>query len=322
MIGAFFLFKAAEVQAQQSSFVDSLFAIETVPEFPRPGETTTAEIKTFSLDLDRADISWYINGKLQKSAIGERRFSFTMVPLGQTLSLDVAIKPFEGGLITKNFTMRPGAVEILWEASGYVPPFYKGRGLFVNEGGLRAAASPHMTDLNGKVVPAKNLVYKWKVNNNVLVESSGYGKSSIVIGESTRFRATTIEVEVRTVDGSSIAVASETLEPQSPQAVLYEESPLYGILYNSALTGEFDLREVELKMTAVPYFFSTSPTEKNLTYVWRVDGTELIGKAQEGSIAVRRPSDARINSPVDLFIKHATKPFQSAQTAFTIKFGR
>jgi hypothetical protein len=83
-----------------------------------------------------------------------------------------------------------------------------------------------------------------------------------------------IGVIAETVDRSHRAEARVTVTAHDSELVLYENHPLFGILYHRAIVGDVNTMERELKITATP-FFSRTLTPSSLTYAWAVNGNPI-----------------------------------------------
>ena len=71
-------------------------SLTVTPEFPRANEKVTIEARGFSLDLNRAEVSWAVNGTLMKKAVGGNTFSFETGPLGSASSVVVSVRGLSG----------------------------------------------------------------------------------------------------------------------------------------------------------------------------------------------------------------------------------
>src|SRR5581483_7862352 len=100
------------------------------PQNPAPNQPVTISLEAFGTDLNRADISWMVNGAVQKNGIGATSFNFTAGKAGSLYVIDIIILPVNGTKVTKEVTISPASVDIAWEASSYAPPFYEGKRLY------------------------------------------------------------------------------------------------------------------------------------------------------------------------------------------------
>ena len=71
----FSIFAFAEAQLDITGGANTL-AIRLQPEHPRANEEVRAYLENYSFDLDRSNISWFLNGKIQAQGAGEKSISF------------------------------------------------------------------------------------------------------------------------------------------------------------------------------------------------------------------------------------------------------
>ncbi|TAK57463.1 hypothetical protein EPO17_01945 [Patescibacteria group bacterium] len=298
--------------------------IELAPQHPGPNTRVSVDIKNYSIDLDRSTITWYLNNKQMQKAVGLTHFEFRTGALGTTSSIDIVIATLSGKVVRKNILVRPGEVDLVWETSGYVPPFYKGKASYVNQGFVTVVAIPNMVGTNGKKLSAKNLVYKWSVDGEVQGSDSGYGKDSYTFRGSIVPKATEISVEASSLADGTRATESIELDPERPQLLIYQDDPLYGVLYNKAILDTFPLTTDEATFVTIPYFFSgKTPTVANLDYVWSMNGTDIGGAAKKNRVTLRRSSEADAGSAqVSVAVENSREILQSTEYDFSISFDR
>ena len=308
----------AEAQEPLQSFFDSFYKIELTPKDPEPYEPMIAEIVTYSTDINRADISWFVNGKLIKAGVGEKKIRLQGIVFGETAKIEVVVKTVEGGTVTKSLTVKPAGVEIMWYSKSYAPPFYKGKTRLVQEGKLVLIAVPHFPITGGSEISPKNLVYKWKQGNSVL--ENGFGKNSITIDKVPAYSSPFVIVEVASIDNSMKASISIEVRAGKPEVVLYEESPLYGLLTNASLGNRYDLKSPELNIAAVPYFFTVSNSkDANLTYDWNLGDKSFPEKAHDNKITVKKPEGGGLSN-INLSLQHSYDPYQRAETRLVLSY--
>ena len=56
--------------------------IRTTPTNLGPNQFATAILESYSTDINRANISWFLNGKLEKEGVGEKTLLFKTGNLG------------------------------------------------------------------------------------------------------------------------------------------------------------------------------------------------------------------------------------------------
>src|SRR3989344_3721715 len=181
---------------------ESFLSIKINPKNPAPNQKVTASLDFHLTDLKKANIAWYLNGKLIEKRIGKKSFEFEMGKVGSISVVSVVIDAFEGEIFQKELVIRPASVDLVANAETYTPPFYKGRSVYTQKSNVRITAIPEFINSAGQKVGSNNLVYKWQQGNSVLGEQYGVGRSSITIEGQTITRPLNITVEVSTLDDS------------------------------------------------------------------------------------------------------------------------
>ena len=107
----------------RASSIRNYLEVKTIPETPGPSEMVRVSIESYLTDLNKATISWSLNGKVVDRGVGRKSFSFQNGPSGKTTRLTIPITTNAGEYITKEFSGNPVGLTILWEADTYTPPF-------------------------------------------------------------------------------------------------------------------------------------------------------------------------------------------------------
>lgn len=315
-----FLFIAVpivDIQAQTASDI----SVQLSPESPGLLEEVTAKIVSFSVDLDRLNISWTLNGKVLSSGIGKKTFSFKTGGAGSATRISVSITN-GAGRITKSLTILPGNVDTLWQViDGYSPPFYFGKTLPVSGSNMKIVAMPNLT-IGGNSIKPGSLVYKWSRNHKAINDASGYGKNYLIFRNDYLDPSEEVGVEVSSLSGGASTQGKIFLDMGQPLVLFYENSPLQGIRYEQALFGSFDMKNVETKITAEPYFFSVLDKRNgNIKYDWQLNGKTVPGLTEDQSSLVLRSDGGAGATQISLAVSHAKRILQSAASSFTINFG-
>src|SRR3989344_3534435 len=92
-----FVAVAASVHAQ---FAD--VSLGVTPQYPKANEDMSATLTSLSFDLNRVKISWYTNGVLQKSGVGEKNFSFAAPAYGKRTTVEAAVEAPDGTTLRRN----------------------------------------------------------------------------------------------------------------------------------------------------------------------------------------------------------------------------
>lgn len=270
-IGAVFFVALTLVPLLSHAQFSYLFKREIIltlaPENPVPGETVRLAISSYSLDLDRSIITWKANGVVFAHGVGLKETSIAAGEVGSTtdITVDVLSDSGEGGFAEARIT--PSELQLLWTTDGYTPPFFKGRKHAGTNATVRAYALTDFTR-DGERVPEKDIVYTWYRNGTVIADASGRGKSHATL-RGPALGTETLRVVAETADRTQRAEASVPIIAHDARLVLYENHPLFGILYHRAIVGDVNTIERELKVTAVPYFAHTDKPQ-TLSYEWAV----------------------------------------------------
>ncbi len=302
------------VHAQAPSSLDGV-EISANPSNPNPGEDVSVALESYSTDLNSASIVWIVGGKNYAQGVGLKSVSIPAPALGKTTQVSVVIKTIEGKEVRKIISIKSGSVDIVWESEGYTPPFYKGKALYAYENPIRLIAVPHLAGSNETELDPRTLVYKWKANDKVIQDQSGYGKRVLSIKEEIP-RPLEIEIEVTTANGSQKGFANLRLEPADPSISFYEDNPLYGVLYNKAIVDRFSLSNQEISIRAVPYTFNLS----SLKYLWSINNLERNDLSTNQSITLRTKGDSEGSSSIALEIRNVSDILQGAKNSITVFF--
>lgn len=296
--------------------------ISISPENPNPNQEVTATIEYYLTDLKKSEISWFLNGSLQKSGVGETKFNFKTGPSGSSSRLSVSINPLEGPQAQAEITIRPADVDIIWNADTYTPPFYKGKALFTNKANLTFVAIPHFVNSSGNKINSQSLVYNWYEGSKIINNQSGVGKNTLKIEGKTISRPLDIRVEIETFDGSIKASNRIEVDLSEPKILVYEKNPLYGLILGMALNS-FSLKEQEVTLSAVPYFFNTFTRDSsNMKYNWTQNGEKINLPTQESSIILRQV-DSNLSGRISVGITalNTDNQLQNDSTSLEINVG-
>ena len=307
----------AEAQFSIPEF-DEVISMTIIPPSPKPNEKFTIVLRSSSVDLESSSISWSAGGR---TAGAKSSVELTAPPAGRAINVSVSVISLEGVGFRKSLSLSPAGVDILWQADTYTPPLYRGGALHSVDSNLKAVAMPNFINSNGAPVNPANLIYTWKLNSEIRGSESGLGKSSFSWRGSMFFRPSTIEVEVRTRDGSLSAAGSATVEIENPRIIFYEDSPVSGINYEKALSGEISSGQKEVSVVAEPYYFSgSSPVSGALEYNWGVGGRKAEASAgRKNVITLRNESGGEVSSQVSLEVKNLGRFLQFARENFSAR---
>jgi len=312
--------------AQFNSFpTSSTVDIALNPANPGPNQNVHATASSFSTNINAATIVWKVNGKTVQQGIGSTSFSFITGDAGKSTTLEVIIQPNGGGdPIEKTLAIKPAQVDLLWQATGYVPPFYKGKVLFSHQDRIQFVAIPHIADSSGKEISPKNLLYTWTRNGSVSGDFSGYGKDTYTVDASIISRPLDVSVEVTSPNGEGVADAEIVAEPIEPSILLYNKDPLYGIQFQKALVNTVSMNtSKEIEVLAEPYYFGVvRPDAADLSYSWYINGDNIDTNKTSTSRVFRQKEGTSGASDISVQIKDASKVLQFSSGDFNLIFGQ
>jgi len=300
----------------------SPFVIEIIPTYPRPGDSVTIRVNSFTIDLDQAQIAWSIDGRTTAQGAAVKEVSFTAGPLGSRTIIGISAL-VEGLLFSDQVVIQPVDINLIWQADTYVHPFYSGKALAGSEANFTIVALPRVVNTFGSLVSADDLVFTWKENGRVLGSQSGRGKNILRIVGPRIFNTTQIEVAASTVAESVTAKRILTLRSVSPAIIFYENSPLLGMRFEKALPSPFELKREEITVTAHPFFFSSSErVSSDFQYKWVINGSSIEAPPGDNSSLVLRQTGSGAGfATISLTIQNLKEVLQRARSSFSVNFG-
>jgi hypothetical protein len=313
-------FFAAIAHAQLDFGID--FVISTQPEHPRPGDAVRVSVKSVLLDLESGTVAWYVNGTRRASGVGLKETEVTVGPLGSATRVRAVFIEEGFERTAAEIVIRPVEIDLLWEADSYVPLTFRGRSLPSAGTSLHMEALPRFKRADGSSVLPRDIIFTWKRNGYVIAGASGRGKSRVVLESPPLFGTDTMSVEARTTDGSFIAETNVRIPSTEPIISLYEDHPLFGVMYHRALGSENFFSGVETSFAAIPYFADAEMAESpDLAYEWKVDENSIANDPE-------RPNEITLNAEgssgialIGLTLSHASNIFLNANGAWRVLLG-
>lgn len=310
------LFAAIPAFAQVNFGGTSALTISVNPAYPGPNSMVTLTAESPLLDLAGSDIEWSVNGASSGSG---QSIQVPLGALGQETDVSVSVTG-ESGSDSATATLVPTSIDLLSEANSYVPPFYLGRAVPGSGSSIRVMAMPHFANTDGSLVPSSDISFTWKLNGAVQAAQSGLGASSAVFPAATLYDSDDIDVTAVASGSSLSGETSITIRTLPPQLVLYEDNPLFGVMYQSAIPQSSVADESEDSFAAVPYFANvSSANDPLLSYQWTVNSSAVAASPQD-------PSEITINAKsggtaaVGLSISNNSDPFFGASGSWQINF--
>jgi hypothetical protein len=260
----------------------SPFSISASPQYPAPYSQATVSILPGSVNITNSTMTASVDGKeIYKGAA--RPFS---VPLGKTGSVSnvkVTISS-NGSNYSQTISIQPQDVVLIAEPISSAPPLYPGKSLVPIDGSVRVVAMADLRDASGKTYNPSSDSYTWVVDDTRIANSSGIGKSSIIVASPLQYRSRSVSVAVTNSAGSLVGGASLSLSAEQPSLRVYEYDPLLGLRYDHSLSGGYNIGATEATLYAAPFSMSTTGGRPSIE--WFLNGTSV----QTGNIITLRPT--------------------------------
>jgi hypothetical protein len=205
------------------------------------------------------------------------------------------------------------SVDIVWQADTYTPLFYKGKALWSNQSIIAITAIVSNTN------SPQNYYYKWIRNNVVLGSLSGIGRDTVYLHDSILGKQQKYKIQIFNDNGGLIDENEIFIQPTRPSIVVYEDNPLYGIMFHREVGSSYTLGGREVTFVTFPLFYSIANRFSNVKYEWR-SGAGAVETMN--SVTYRTPAGASGSSPVSIKASHADEILQVAKKDFMIKFGQ
>lgn len=299
--------------------IDTAVSISLSPAHPAPGNSVHLEAHSSAYDLSQSNLTWRVNGKVFTSGEGAVFTDVIAGSLGSEINISVVAVAPDGMESFAEVAIIPTTIDLLFESDSYVPPFYEGRALPSAGTNLRLEAVPHFKYPGGKELAASDLSYTWRRNDEVIAKVSGRGRYIAVIPAPVLFGADVISVEAVSPDGGLSGSTSLRIPATEPILALYEDHPLFGILYSMALGAQTLIPDSEMTFAAVPYFaHAITPNDRSLNWSWKVNDNNI-------ATDPKRPSEVTISAQnwnglaeLSLELTHLTNFFLQASGSWGI----
>jgi hypothetical protein len=309
------------VMAQNLSATGGLLEIVASPENPEPGQPVTLTLNSLSYDLDRLKITWSVDGQNKSSDFGLKTFSVQAGKNGQKTTVRATVDTATDGPQQAEIFIVPSIVDLVYESLAYTPPFYKGKALNPNQGTVIVVAFPELIK-NGVKLLTQNIIYTWEKNGVVQGSASGLGKNTFIFSGSVPIRDAQIKVTVTSIDRTISASREVNIPNIAPKIIFYEDSPVYGIMFNKAIVGTVRLLTDEFKAISFPYFMSVGYSgNQDLNYKWSVNGTLTENLDTDRTAMVFRQEGPGAGSAnINLRVENLNRIFQFGENGFVINF--
>lgn len=321
VLGGIFILHTPETSAQfeTTPTTDTIF-IRQSPLFPSPGESIDISIVSRVINTNDKQITWEQDGRVIASGIGENDTTITVGDSGETTTVTFKMV-MDGEVFELSKDIEVVDVQLVWESiSSYTPPFYKGKALHPGWGPVQVTALPDVHREDGSRYNESQLLYTWKYNGLVHGSDSGRGKQSFTVNAVPR-RGNTVTVEIKTPEGNRVASESMTFPISQPEVLIYENDPLLGTKFQQEISGDLNLDDEQIRLTAMPFFFlSDSDTASQLEYNWTMNGRAVSPSERDNILTLRRQENARGEARVNVEIDDVSRIFPKQNNRVIIEF--
>ena len=256
------------------------FSAKIEPANPEPNQEVVVTLNSYSIDLDRSQVSWFINNQAIKQGVGLKTHTAAVGDLGSSQVWRIVAKGQDGQTLQKIITFRPAEVDLIWQADTYVPSTYQGKALPTSESAVKMVAIPNIITATGRRYDPKELVYRWEKDFNFMKTQSGFGQDSFTFTSDKLFGSNKIKVIISTVDESITTEKSVTIPIRTPFIALYQYNPLTGPIYNNLLSREINVGAGLFSIIAEPFYFNREVIMGDqLNLEWLVDNKPLVLKS-------------------------------------------
>lgn len=288
------------------------FTVSVRPQYPAPFGTATVSFLPGSVNLANATVSVSADGKKLWSG-SVRPVAVPLGRAGRVTTVNVTISS-AGATYNRTVSIRPQDVVLVAEPISSVPPLYPGGAPVAPDGKVRIVAVANLVNGSGTSLDPSTLAYVWTVGGVRMANSSGIGKSAVMVASPLPYRATDIAVAVMSQDGILAGGAELSLMAAEPFVRIYENDPLLGIRYERALSGTYGIKGAESAFYAAPFGLPTTSGAPLLA--WFIDGE----RAQEGNTITLRPS-GKGGGFASLSLVASAGAYASASTNLSLSFG-
>lgn len=290
--------------------------VEVIPAHPGPNETVTVRAAAPGNLGGGVTYVWTVNGRVVDQGIGRNTISLITGSAGSETRVAVSILADGGVIVEKTLTIRPASLDIVWEGNTYTPPFYTGRPLPTGSSRVTLTALPHLFE-GGARLPAGILVYRWYLNGSQTSVRGGYGLDTIVITTPQFENEFTVSAVAESTSGISRAEGAATIRPVRPAPMVYENAPLVGLRFESAVAS-FALGGDEATFEAFPFFVNSI---SGPDYTWRIDGVPVAETGRtERELTLRREGEGEGRFSVSFELENVGVLFEHAKTNFLLTF--
>lgn len=293
-------------------------SLSASPEFPRPGANIKVEARSYVFDALRANLQWYLNGKVVASGRGITEQIFVATKAGTVMNIKVQAVAINGTVYETSVSIPIADIDLIVRADTYAPRGYRGASLPTPGSVLEIYAIPYLYS-GGAKLSAKNLIYEWSINGEKIAGASGGGKTKLTISLPNFSGAEhEISLKISNLSGSVATERSIKVLARNPEVVFYKTDSLMGRA-QTAVSNFIMPAGSAFSIIAEPYFMAMDSLLKSRV-IWKANGQDITQASEAPRVLdVSAPQDSSGGSTNFSFsIEDAKKLFQRATGALTI----
>jgi len=292
------------------------FSITLIPENPAPGSAVTAKLKSLHFDVNRASVTWSLDGKVLSKGLGKEVVEFDAPVFGKKSTISATVSTVDGDFGSDSVVLVGNDLDLLWEAMTTTPLNYKGRSLPSVQSQVKVTAIPYLFK-NGLALASSDLIYEWSLNFKKDINASGAGKDHFTFQVKNQDDHTvSLKVSNRANDVVFEKGITLFLGSMKPKVLLYREHPLEGPRYEEALKGLVEVGD-EISLRAEPFFFSRN----NLSFDWDMNRKSILPDEVPNILKLKAPEGEKGEASIRLDVKNNFNVLQFASTALRIILG-
>ena len=275
-------FFAPQVAQAQAIGNFSPFTLSVNPTYPQPYDTLTVTPVSGTVNLSEMTVTVLVDGTRTYEG-SPKSVSIPLKGAGQTTTVRV-IASGGGTTYAQDLSTTPEGLALITEPVASAPALYLGKPLVPLGGSVRVVAVADFRTKNGAAIDPAALSYSWTVNGTTVGTASGVGKSSVLVDSPLKYRTATVSVLVKSPDGNLSSGGSVALSAAEPIVRIYENDPLLGVRFETALSGTYAISGTEASLFAVPFSFPKGNGGPLIR--WFLNGAA----AQTGPVITLRPT--------------------------------
>lgn len=291
--------------------------LSQTPEVPTPGTDVRVTATVIDRDVSQMAFTWTVDGEVVLDAVGQTSLTVVAPQPGDERVVSVEARDAQGVYATESLRIAPAALYLEWEGRSSAPPFYIGKRLVGPMATVVVSAVPNFVYASGSRAETRDIFFDWRVNGEQRIKPT-LGRSSASFDLPLFNRPFLIEVTASTRDGRLSGKERVAIIPTNPKIVVYETSPLGGLLDRSAVVGTLPFREAEVTLTAFPLY---GERRDLLSFAWSLNRSPI--ETVEGAshtVTFRKTGEGEGRYSVETSYENPLRFVERATHSFLLQF--